>query len=530
MVRKVLILAANPIGSERLQGYAEVREILDSRQESNYRDDFDVKIIPAARPQDFQKALLMHRPEIVHFVGHGIENEGLMLETDDGKSQLVSSDRLREWFTVTNSVKCVILNACYSEVQATAIAKVVPCVIGTLYSFCDRAALEFSIAFYGALFARETYRNAFSMGKSGITNPLEANNLIPMIRDEVENLSAIELEQPGSRMAVESKFYVMRSPAEEDTLREVMKPGALIRITAPHGFGKSSLMGRVVDHAEKQGAKTVEIDCQEIDINCLGSLKDFLKLFCLQVTRKLKVPNRLADYWESGCGSKVDCGEYFEDYLLPLMPNALVLALDEIDWLIDENRMREEDIVDFLSMLRSWHEKGKDNKKWKRLRLILIHSQYIAPKRFPNSPFNNVGIEFRLVELNVAQVIDLTQRHGLNQEIGQKIYGLVGGHPHLVRMGLDTIARRRMTMDELLENGITQAGLYGEHLLSHRSRLQKDPVLMSSFQQVLVSEKGSDIDTEHSKILQSWGLVKPHRNNVQVTCELYRQYFRNVWL
>ena len=132
MVRKVLVLAASPIESVRLQGYPEVREISDLRQRANYRDDFDIKIIPAARPEDFQKALLTHRPEIVHFAGHGVENEGLMLEMDDGSAQLVSGDRLKVWFEVAKSVKCVVLNACYSERQAAAIAEVIPCVIGSL--------------------------------------------------------------------------------------------------------------------------------------------------------------------------------------------------------------------------------------------------------------------------------------------------------------------------------------------------------------------------------------------------------------
>ena len=204
MARKVLILAASPIGSARLQGYAEVREILDLRQASNCRDDFEVKIIPAARPEDFYQALLNHRPEVVHFVGHGVENSGLMLETDDGGSQLVSGDRLKTWFEVAKSVKCVILNACYSEVQGTAIAEVVPCVIGMAFSICDRAALEFSIAFYRTLFAGESYRDAFRIGKGEISDSMEANTLVDKIRDEVEDRVAIDLEPPGSRMSIDT--------------------------------------------------------------------------------------------------------------------------------------------------------------------------------------------------------------------------------------------------------------------------------------------------------------------------------------
>ena len=151
--------------------------------------------------------------------------------------------------------------------------------------------------------------------------------------------------------------YVMRSPAEKDAIREIVKPGALIRIKAPHEFGKSSLMGRVVAQAEADGTKTVSINFREFDREFLGTLNGFLKHFCVQVTRKLRVPNCLGDYWDGGLGSKGDCGEYFEDYLLPLMSGALVLELDEMDVLFEGSGDKAW-AIDFLSMLRAWFEIG----------------------------------------------------------------------------------------------------------------------------------------------------------------------------
>jgi|GEM_PF-2939024 len=279
MARKVLILAASPIDTARLQGYAEVREIQDMYQRSNHREDFDVKLIPATRCQDFQQALLNHRPEIVHFVGHGVENAGLALEMDDGAAQLVTGDRLGEWFAVAKSVKCVILNACYSEVQATAISQVVPCVIGTLYSFCDRAALEFSIAFYGALFARESYRAAFRMGKSGVSDSMEANGLILMIRESPAEEDAVwELKKPKETAAGQSAI---------DTLESFVGSLNWVKKHSRSLYGLSpSQQDRLVG-AIKQARREHTLDFHPIEIDVLELAIHYV-FYCLQNRQSLR--------------------------------------------------------------------------------------------------------------------------------------------------------------------------------------------------------------------------------------------------
>jgi hypothetical protein len=337
----------------------------------------------------------------------------------------------------------------------------------------------------------------------------------------------LELELPGSRMPIESRFYVERPRAEEDACREVVRPGALIRIKAPHEYGKSSLMARVVAQAEAAGAKTVSINFREIDREFLGSLNGFLKHFCVQVTRKLRVENRLSDYWDSGLGSKGDCGEYFEDYLLPLISGTLVLELDEMDMLF-EGTGDKAWAIDFLSMLRAWFEKGRTSAQWTKLRLVLVHAKDIDQETLQQSqsPFN-VGTEIELHEFNEEQVVDLTRRHGLEPSIGSALMELVGGHPQLVRLGLYAISRGEWSIDRLVTDGATEAGLYGLHLRRVRSKLDGNAALKTAFRRVLA---GGTIDSAMGAALRGLGLVRAHRNGVQVTCELYRQYFRDVWV
>jgi hypothetical protein len=66
-----------------------------------------------------------------------------------GQAKFVDAEALAGLFKLfADRVQCVILNACYSEVQAEAIARYIPYVIGMSEAIGDRAAIEFSVGFY----------------------------------------------------------------------------------------------------------------------------------------------------------------------------------------------------------------------------------------------------------------------------------------------------------------------------------------------------------------------------------------------
>src|SRR5206468_5409993 len=119
----VLVLAANPKDTPSLRLDHEVREIQAGLLRS-CRKGFQIRQDWAVRPRDVRRALLEHRPRIVHFCGHGEGEEGLVLEDDCGASQNVSTSAIAGLFELfTEHVRCVVLNACFSETQARALAQ-----------------------------------------------------------------------------------------------------------------------------------------------------------------------------------------------------------------------------------------------------------------------------------------------------------------------------------------------------------------------------------------------------------------------
>ena len=105
-----------------------MKEILDIYHENRQRiENFIIETTPAVRYRDIRRAMLDHEPNIVHFSGHGAGEEGLVFEDETGKTKLVETEALGRLFELfADSIQCVVLNACYSEIQAKAIAEHIP--------------------------------------------------------------------------------------------------------------------------------------------------------------------------------------------------------------------------------------------------------------------------------------------------------------------------------------------------------------------------------------------------------------------
>jgi uncharacterized protein YjbI with pentapeptide repeats len=164
-VKTILILASNPKNTSHLRLDQEVREIDAGLQRAKKRELFDLKQRWAVRSQEVYQALLDFKPQIVHFSGHGSGDDGLALEDENGNFKLVDTEAIANLFELfSDTIECVVLNACYSEVQASAIAKHIPYVIGMNQAIGDKAAIKFATGFYNALGAGESVEFAYKLG------------------------------------------------------------------------------------------------------------------------------------------------------------------------------------------------------------------------------------------------------------------------------------------------------------------------------------------------------------------------------
>ncbi len=181
--KTILILAANPKTTSTLRLDEEVREIDAGLQRAKKREFFDLKQRWAVRVQDVYQSLLDFKPQIVHFSGHGTGDDGLALEDETGRMQLVDTVALAGLFELfASDIECVVLNACYSEVQAIAIAQHISYVIGMNKAIGDRAAIKFATGFYSALRAGESVEFAYKLGCNVIQLDGIPEHLTPVLK------------------------------------------------------------------------------------------------------------------------------------------------------------------------------------------------------------------------------------------------------------------------------------------------------------------------------------------------------------
>lgn len=161
----ILFLAANPVDTTRLRLQEELREVREELERAKLRDRFTLQSRGAVRPKDFVRAMLDLVPAFVHFSGHGASSGSICVENDHGDTVELEPEAVADLFQASGThVECVLLNACFSERQARAIAAHVPHVIGMTHAISDRAAIAFATGFYRAIGAGRKVPEAFQFG------------------------------------------------------------------------------------------------------------------------------------------------------------------------------------------------------------------------------------------------------------------------------------------------------------------------------------------------------------------------------
>jgi hypothetical protein len=240
----ILFLASNPDGLRQMG--EESREIEESLGLSEYREWFNLEQRLAVRPKDIQRAFLKVSPSIVHFAGGGTGEDGLIFEDELGNPKLVDGAALAGLFALfADDIHCVVLNGCYSEVQAQAIAQHIEYVVGMRQEISANAAIKFAMGFYDALGAGRDIEFAFNLGRSAIQMQGIAEHLTPvLVKKSSFSIDSNKIDQDqynyytsGELSSVDPKYkdYTQQAPppithfSKADILKEFKAISAIGR-------------------------------------------------------------------------------------------------------------------------------------------------------------------------------------------------------------------------------------------------------------------------------------------------------------
>lgn len=160
-------MSANPDRQAPLRLDEERREIDRVVTYAQAGDRLAVRTADALRLDDLQPKLLHYRPVIAHFSGHGSASAGILLTDELRRARPVPPDALSDLFRILRGgLECVVLNACFTDEQAQAIAAHVPCVVGIGGRVHDDAAIRFAAGFYEGVAHAKSIRASFELGRN----------------------------------------------------------------------------------------------------------------------------------------------------------------------------------------------------------------------------------------------------------------------------------------------------------------------------------------------------------------------------
>lgn len=165
----VLFMASNPLDQAALRLDEEVRSIAEMIRKSAHRDAVRLESRWAVRPLDVLQAINECQPRIVHFSGHGSDQDEIVFQDNNGETKLVSKAAIVSTMAAgSGDIQLVFFNTCYSRDQAEAVVEHVPAAIGMNTSIGDDAARVFSAAFYSAIGFGLSVGVAFRQAKAAL--------------------------------------------------------------------------------------------------------------------------------------------------------------------------------------------------------------------------------------------------------------------------------------------------------------------------------------------------------------------------
>lgn len=160
---KVLFLAGIPRDEDDFRARDEYSDIEQAVRAAPQGDLMKIIYEGNVRRDRLDGLLNEHNPHIVHFSGNG-KGEDIYFVNDNGNAAPVGIETLMALLRgYRQNIQVVILNACYTDTQAEAIAQIVGCAIVIDRVITDAAAKIFVTTFYKRIAARYSIQQAYEL-------------------------------------------------------------------------------------------------------------------------------------------------------------------------------------------------------------------------------------------------------------------------------------------------------------------------------------------------------------------------------
>jgi len=180
---RVLGLVASPSDAVPLDAAREKSRLEEALRPLQETGKVELVWLEGQTWRDLQAAMQGGPWHILHFIGHATfdqaTDEGVLLLADEaGRAAPISATQLGRLLSDHQTLRLAVLNACegakgseqsrFSSTAAALVSRGLPAVLAMQYAISDRAAIEFTASFYGALAANLPIDAATSEARKAI--------------------------------------------------------------------------------------------------------------------------------------------------------------------------------------------------------------------------------------------------------------------------------------------------------------------------------------------------------------------------
>ena len=170
---------------------------------------------------DLQRRLLDYGIQVMHFAGLANAKRLSFLKPDRHPEMVRNETIVRLFETLTNQIRLVILNACYTETLAQQLAQHIDCVVGMGRQTNDQIATTLSASYYHAVTSGQSVQAAFDLAYIPVETEQGGGHTVPRlkVRTGVNASDVVLIVLSGRRSPAGSAFD--RPATTELSLRSV---------------------------------------------------------------------------------------------------------------------------------------------------------------------------------------------------------------------------------------------------------------------------------------------------------------------